>query len=124
LRVAAGATLISQGIAYFNDKHGAGFLTFAIVGLVIALGCLLLIGFWTRVIAALAAIIDIASVFSWFPGANTGPLGIATTAMLAAAIAVAVICLGAGALSIDARVFGRREILIPASAIERESDKK
>jgi hypothetical protein len=32
---------------------------------------------------------------------------------LCAAIAVAVIFLGPGALSLDARLFGRREIIIP-----------
>ena len=124
MRVAAGATLIGQGVAYFDDKHGAaGFLTLAVVCFVIGPGCLLLVGFWTRVMAGLAAIIDISGVFSWFPESNVGPLGIPTTAILAAAIAVAVVCLGAGALSIDARMFGRREILIPASLKERESSK-
>jgi hypothetical protein len=124
LRVAAGLTLIGQGVAYFEDKHGSGLLPFAVTCLVIAPGCLLLIGFWTRVMATLAAIIDIAVGFSWLPDPVVGPLGIPTTAILAAVIAVAVLCLGAGALSADARIFGRREIIIPAASLkERESRK-
>jgi len=121
LRVAAGVTLIAQGIAYLDDKHGAGLLTFAVACLVIAPGCLLLIGFWTRAMAGLAAIISITGVFAWFPDSNVGPLGISTTAILTAVIAIAVVCLGAGALSVDARMFGRREIVIPASSKEHES---
>jgi hypothetical protein len=39
---------------------------------------------------------------------------IPTTAFLFALIAIAVICLGPGAYSLDARLFGRREIIIPA----------
>ena len=118
-------TLISQGVSYFDDKHAAGLLTFAVACFVIAPGCLLLVGFWTRVMAGLAAIIDITGVLSLFPESNVGPLGIQTTAILATAIAVAVLCLGAGALSVDARMFGRREILIPAaSSKEREPGKR
>jgi hypothetical protein len=37
------------------------------------------------------------------------------TTALSAVIALAVICLGPGALSLDARLFGRREIIIPTS---------
>jgi hypothetical protein len=36
------------------------------------------------------------------------------TAALAAAIAIAVSCLGPGAFSLDARLFGLREIIVPA----------
>jgi uncharacterized membrane protein YphA (DoxX/SURF4 family) len=85
----------------------------AVVSAVIAVGFLLLIGFLTRFAALVAAIVGVSSVFSWFPGATVGPLDIPMTAMLSAVIAVAVICLGAGALSLDARLFGRREIIIP-----------
>jgi uncharacterized membrane protein YphA (DoxX/SURF4 family) len=112
--------LIAQGVAYFDDKHGGGLMTFAVASLVIAPGCLLLIGFWTRVMAGLATIIDITGVFSLFPESKVGPLGITTTAILATAIAAAVLCLGAGALSVDARIFGRREIVIPAASSKEQ----
>jgi hypothetical protein len=45
------------------------------------------------------------------------------TAVLSAVIAVAVICLGAGALSLDARLFGRREIIIPPVHQEHKSNR-
>jgi hypothetical protein len=34
--------------------------------------------------------------------------------LLSAVMAIAVVCLGAGAFSLDSRLFGRREIIIPA----------
>jgi hypothetical protein len=36
-----------------------------------------------------------------------------TTATLALVIAAAVVCLGSGAFSVDSRLFGRREVIIP-----------
>ena len=116
LRAAAGAVLITQGTAYFSEKHQFGFLMLAVVAAMIAVGVLLLIGLLTRFVALVAAMIGLSSVFSWFPRSSVGPLESPTTAVLSAVIAIAVICLGAGALSIDARMFGRREIIIPPTS--------
>jgi uncharacterized membrane protein YphA (DoxX/SURF4 family) len=112
LRVAAGAVLILQGVAYFDDKGKLGFLGWAVLAVVGAVGCLLLIGLLTRFVA-LAAAVAVVSRFSWFARSNLGSLVTPMTAALSAVIAVAVICLGPGALSLDARLFGRREIVIP-----------
>src|SRR6266480_3772609 len=94
LRAAGGVILITQGVAYFGDKRDLGVLMLAMVSVMIAVGFLLMIGFLTR------------------------PVG-----LLSAVIAVAVICLGAGALSLDARLFGRREIIISPVHQERESNR-
>jgi uncharacterized membrane protein YphA (DoxX/SURF4 family) len=115
LRAAVGVVFITQGMAYFENKGELGFLMLAITSLLTAVGILLLIGFLTRIAAFVAVIIGTSSMFSWLPGNSLGPLQDRATAALAAVIAVAVICLGAGALSLDARLFGRREIIIPAS---------
>src|SRR6266436_7754354 len=116
LRVAVGAVLITQGVAYFGDKHELGFLMLSAVFVMIAVGFLLLIGFLTRFVALVAAVVGVSSVLSWFPRSNVGPLDASMTAVLSAVISVAVVCLGAGALSLDARLFGRREIIIPTSS--------
>jgi hypothetical protein len=59
----------------------------------------------------------VGSVFSWFPPSLTLELFEAKlTAALATVIAVALICLGPGAFSLDARLFGRREIIIPSAS--------
>ncbi len=85
----------------------------AAICVTIAVGFLLLIGFLTRFAALAAVMIGVSSVLSWFPRFTVGPLQTPATALLSAVIAASVICLGAGALSLDARMFGRREIIIP-----------
>ena len=115
LRLATCAVLISQSFAYFGDKRDLGFSGVALGALATAVALSLLIGFLTRFVASAAAIVGIISVFSWLPSSGGGPLVNPATAGLCAAIAVAVICLGPGALSLDARLFGRREIVIPPS---------
>jgi uncharacterized membrane protein YphA (DoxX/SURF4 family) len=114
LRIAAGAVLIIQGIAYFADRNELGFLVLAVASVMIAVGLLLLTGLLTRLVAIAAAIVGVSGVSPWFPKVSTDPFVSPTTATLFAAIAVAVICLGPGAFSLDARLFGRREIIIPA----------
>jgi len=52
-------------------------------------------------------------LFAWFPKINAAQPVTLMTAALFAVIALAVICLGPGAYSLDARLFGRREIIIP-----------
>ena len=115
LRAAGGVVLILQSAAYLSNKRDLGLLILSVVFLMSAAGFLILIGFLTRFVAVVTAMICVSSVFSWFPLSSDGPLAISTTAALSVVIAVAVICLGPGALSLDARLFGRREIIIPAS---------
>ena len=118
LRAATGVVLIAQGLAYLGDKRELGMSDLAVVAVLSLVGFLLLIGFLTRFVALAAAMVGILSVFSWFPSSNVGSLVTPTTAALSAVIAVAVICLGPGALSLDARLFGRREIIIPPSSFK------
>src|SRR5215468_3034182 len=115
LRLATGAALIAQSFAYFGDKRELGFSGMALGAVVTAVGFSLLIGFLTRFVASAATIFGVVGIFSWLPGSGVGPLLNPTSAGLCAAIAAAVICLGPGALSLDARMFGRREIIIPPS---------
>jgi len=68
-------------------------------------GILLLLGLWTPVAGITVAIAEVAMVFS-YRGDPWIPI---TLAMLGATLAM----IGPGALSIDARLFGRREIKIP-----------
>jgi uncharacterized membrane protein YphA (DoxX/SURF4 family) len=116
LRLATGAVLIVQGFAYFGDKRELGFSGAALAAVAIVVGFSLVIGFLTRCVALAAATIGVVGVCSWLPGSFVGPVVTRTTAGMSAVIAVAVICIGPGALSLDARLFGRREIIIPPSA--------
>ena len=112
LRVTAGAVLILEGIAYWlGNKRELGFLEWMVLGVVGAGGLLLLIGFLTRYVALGAALVAVGTGLSWFSreGSPVAP----TTVVLSTVIAVSIIFLGPGVWSLDARLFGRREIVIP-----------
>ncbi|MFZ3210367.1 MAG: TQO small subunit DoxD [Terriglobales bacterium] len=86
---------------------------FAVALLTIAAGALLLAGYLTRWAALVAIGAGVSTMCSWLPAPNVALFDTTTVAALATAIAAAVICLGPGAFSLDARFFGRREIIIP-----------
>jgi len=116
LRAATGAGFLAQGIAYFADKHDLGAITSTIAVFMILIGGLLLIGSLSRRTAVVAAMTSLLSVFPWFPGPRVGLFETPITTMLAAVIATALACLGPGAFSVDARLFGRREVIIPKTS--------
>ncbi len=115
LRAAAGVGLIVQGVVCFG-KHDPGLPFLSVALLTTAVGGLLLIGCLTRFAAVAAALACAVCAFSWLPGLNVGLFETRMTAILVAVMAVAVVCLGAGAFSVDARLFGRREVIIPRNA--------
>jgi uncharacterized membrane protein YphA (DoxX/SURF4 family) len=115
LRAVVGFAFLVQGGTYLVDGHSLGLLTLAVSLLTVASGILLLIGYLTPLAAALAGLVCVGSAFSWFPTPNLELFDAKLTAALATAIAVALICLGPGAFSLDARLFGRREIIIPSA---------
>jgi len=119
LRAACGAVLITQGATYFSDKHQSGLLSTAVITAVILVGVLLLVGILTRLLALVAAMVGLSSIFAWFPGSNVGSFDAQMTAALSVVIALSLLCLGPGALSLDARLFGRREIIIPPTSSRR-----
>ena len=113
LRVAAGLLLISQGGVFLTSVgHPV-----AVAGLVmIIIGTLLLMGFLTPIMGTLAGIGILTSSLSWFPAFKPNLFDSWPSPMLAVAMTVAIVFLGPGAFSLDARLFGRREIIIPPSS--------
>jgi hypothetical protein len=116
LRAALGVVLLVQAAVCIVDWHVLGFLTLSVGLLTVATGALLLIGYLTPFASVLAGLFCVGCAFSWPP--NLELFAAKLTAALATVIAVALVCLGPGAFSLDARLFGRREIIIPSPSQE------
>jgi uncharacterized membrane protein YphA (DoxX/SURF4 family) len=107
-----GALLIMRGIACMMSGHETRFL-FVVALVTIAAGALLLAGYLTRWAALVAIAAGVSTMCSWLPAPSVALFDTRTVAVLATVIAAAVICLGPGAFSLDARLFGPHEIIIP-----------
>lgn len=112
LRIALAGYLFWRAYTYFRLSQ-SGHLTllgFALILVLIAI-CLLL-GRFTLPCSLLAALVGGGSLF----GALSSSQDLCSTklgAEFAIMIAIALACLGPGAYSLDARRYGRREIIIP-----------
>ena len=107
-------SLIGQGIGYVQMPNRS-LVAWALAALTFASGAFLLFGLMTPFMAVLVAAGGIAAVLSWIPlPAQT--LSDSYPAILnLIVLSIAIALLGPGAFSLDARMFGRREITIPSS---------
>lgn len=87
----------------------------------IAIGAAILVGFMTPVAALLIGLGTIGLAISRFPMSTIAFCGDRVTLVFVLATAAAICLLGPGAFSLDARMFGRREITIPTSAGSQKS---
>jgi len=115
LRVAGGALLTIQGACYLLHWSNFRLTAYWLALLAGTCGTLLLIGYLTRFAAFVAALGCGSGVFSWFPVPGLDLFAAKLPCLLVAVMATALICLGPGAFSIDSRLFGRRELIIPAN---------
>ncbi len=114
MRVAVGMIAAVQGTMYLA---GAAALSAWIAGLLaIASGASLLLGFLTPIGAILTAFGCASMTMSWFPAPTHNLIELRLSAILLIVVAGAIVLLGPGALSVDARLFGRREIIIPRTS--------
>jgi uncharacterized membrane protein YphA (DoxX/SURF4 family) len=120
LRVALGGLLILQGALYFAGWHNLPWMGRMAGFVVLATGVLLLLGYMTPVAGFIAAASSMATAISWFSAPALELFDKNLTTVLAIVIALAIVCLGPGAFSLDARLFGRREIIIPDISRRRD----
>ena len=112
LRTVFAGALLVQGIYYLREPDptlATGFV--GVLGL--ASGALLVIGFLTPVVCLMVGLAGIGIGFSLFPSCSEALFASTVPLVFALAILVALAILGPGAFSVDARLFGRREIIIP-----------
>jgi len=119
LRAVIGLSVLAQGIFYVLEPGGAlaAWLTGSTA---VVSGGLLLAGFLTPLAGFVAGMGIVGIVLSLLPAATPNLLDSRSSVAFALAILVAVVVLGPGAFSVDARLFGRREIIIPRPAHESE----
>lgn len=79
----------------------------------VAAGGLLLIGFLTPIVGIVVGLAGIGVGCSVFPSCTPTLFTSFVALVFALAILLAIIIMGPGAFSVDARLFGRREIIIP-----------
>jgi len=113
LRLVAGGAAVVRGTVYLLGLADASLAAWLLGVVTVAGGTFLVAGFLTpgAGIAAGAGVAAIVSGAGAVPGAALS--ADVVTAFYILADAVALVLLGPGALSIDARLFGRREIVIP-----------
>jgi len=103
LRTLAGGALICQGIAAMGADAHSGLVVLQIFGG--AAGLLILGGLWTPVVGVLAGIVE-----AWL--AFTQP-GTQSLAIMLAGLGISLAMIGPGTWSIDAQLYGRKQILPP-----------
>ena len=111
-----------QGAAYLAGRSTPSLRTWALGLAALAGGALLVVGFLTPVVGVLIGAGNAALALFRVPEAvATVPVS-PPYLLFVCAVAIAIVMLGPGAYSLDARLFGRREIIIPPAARPRNSD--
>ena len=114
LRAVLGFGLVTEGASYLGPPPS----TLAAWGVgvaALAAGGLLLIGFMTPLAALAATLGGAGAVFASLPPSGAHVFDSTPAAIFALTMLLTIVGTGPGRFSLDARLFGRREIIIPAS---------
>jgi len=112
LRAAFGVAIVVEGGFYIGESNPTP--VFWLIGIAgFTTGALLISGFLTPIAAGIVAANALGIWISLLPPATPTLFDSRTAVFFGVAILTAILGLGPGAFSVDARVFGRREIIIP-----------
>jgi uncharacterized membrane protein YphA (DoxX/SURF4 family) len=117
LRIAVGASIIVDCVFSILAGHNPLSSQSLLACVAILSGLLLLAGYLTPLAGILVALTSIGRMSSWFVFAGGNLFDSRTAIVLEITIAISLVFLGPGAFSLDARLYGRREIIIPRSPL-------
>jgi uncharacterized membrane protein YphA (DoxX/SURF4 family) len=113
LRFAVALNGITQGFLAITAPDGAA-SSAMIIGLgSITVGLVLLVGFVTPVTGLIATLAYVIKTIELFLATCVDRHSSASASLYLAVMSLTLVLLGPGAFSLDARLFGRREIIIP-----------
>lgn len=116
-----GLTATAEGIFYLSGSSGPSLGKWLFGLVLITSGAALAAGFLTPLAGLLVGLCFLGIAFSWFPGPSWGLHEARLVAFGIIVTAAAIALLGPGAFSLDGRLFGRREIVIPPATRPPES---
>jgi uncharacterized membrane protein YphA (DoxX/SURF4 family) len=116
LRVVVGATLLAHGVLCLLSPERLTLNLSVICALLLLSGLCLLIGFLTPIVSLLACFEALGIAFSVLPAPLTNSFDSKLALAPIVAISLAIALLGPGAFSLDARLFGWKEIVIPPAS--------
>ena len=120
LRMMCGLSAVALGAAC-ADGWSLSWPSRVVGLLLIANGLLLSLGLFTRIAGATAPLLVASAVFHWLLPSSPWVAEIRAVALPFTVISLSLIGLGPGAYSIDARLFGRRQLDILSSKSSNES---
>jgi hypothetical protein len=113
LRFTIGAIVSSRGFCHLAMWHELSMVSRGLGLLEVGASISLVLGYLTPITLLIIGALGVRGVlfYAQLPAQNL--FGTVTPSLLATAVIVSIGCLGPGAYSVDARLFGRREIIIP-----------
>lgn len=113
MRAAVGLTAVAQGGAYLFGRDDPALWARAAGLFVAACGASLLVGLLTPFACIAIGLCGACVALSAFQSASPREFAAGSSLLLEVVTAAALVLTGPGAFSLDARLFGRREIIIP-----------
>jgi uncharacterized membrane protein YphA (DoxX/SURF4 family) len=113
VRTALGGLAITFGALYLSNRAEHAAVVWVVASVLIISGIALVIGFLTPLASVGIAVCVLGMAFSWFPGPPFATLATRLLVLLVVVTAAGIGLLGPGCFSIDGKLFGRREIVIP-----------
>ena len=113
LRIAIGLTGTIQGSLVLAEHSASAAESWSVGLALIGSGVLLLIGFLTPIASIVQGLLAVSFALTWVAAPLTNLFVSSPAVALLVAVDLALALLGPGSVSIDRRIFGRREIIIP-----------